>query len=174
MLNAKIQEVLNDQLNFELYSAYIYFSMAAYLQSENLVGMAHWMKTQTQEERGLVLRFYHYINERDGKVMLKQVQVPQIKWSSPLEAFEDAYNHECIVSSRIHSLVDLSIKEKDHPTNTFLQWFITEQVEEEASTQEVVQKIKLAGDFSGALFILDKELGQRPIPPNPLVSAAAE
>ena len=174
MLNPKIQDALNDQLNFELYSAYIYLSMAAYLDSENLTGMSTWMKIQAQEEMGHVLRFYNFINDRDGRVLMAPVQGPKTEWKSPLEAFQNAYEHECVVSGRIHDLVDLATKEKDHPAATFLQWFVTEQIEEEASTQEVVEKIKLAGEASGGLYLLDKELGQRPLPPSPLAPGAAE
>jgi ferritin len=172
MLNPKIQDAFNKQLNAELYSSYLYISMAAYFDSKNLMGMSHWMKVQAQEEIGHALRFYNFINERGGRVLVTAIDGPGTEWDSPLKIFEEAYKHECKVTGLINDLVDLSIKEKDHAANTFLQWFVTEQVEEEASTQEVVEKIKLTADSSGALFILDKELSQRPIPPSPIAPGA--
>jgi ferritin len=161
MIDAKIQDAFNEQINAELFSSYLYLSMSAYFESVNLSGMANWMRVQVQEENAHAMKFYNYIHERGGKVELAAIEGPQIEWSSPLDAFEAAYKHECHISSRINDLVDLSINQKDHASNAFLQWFVTEQVEEEASAMEIVDKLKLMGEHKGALFMLDKELGQR-------------
>jgi ferritin len=135
--------------------------MEAYFKSLNLGGFATWMRVQTQEELFHSMKFYDYINERGGRVLLKAIEAPQTQWKSPLDAFEAAYEHEQGVTARINALVDLAIKEKDHATNNFLQWFIAEQVEEEDNTSGVVEQIKLIGEAQGGLFMLDRELGQR-------------
>ena len=164
MSNPKIQDALNKQLNAELYSSYLYLSMAAYLESQNLKGMAHWMRIQAQEENLHAMKFFDFINERGGKVVLTQIDAPKTEWSSPLDVFEDTCKHESKVTGLINELVDLSLSEKDHAANAFLQWFVTEQVEEEASVQEIAGKLKLVGDRGGMLFMLDRELGQRTPP----------
>ncbi len=161
MLNKKIEEALNAQLNAELYSSYLYLSMAAYFQSINLNGFANWMRVQAQEELVHGMKFYDFIHERGGRVILKEIEKPPSEWDSPLSAFEHTYQHEQKVTNLINNLVNLALEEKDHATNIFLQWFVTEQVEEEASAQEVVQKIKLVNKSPGGLFMIDRELGQR-------------
>jgi ferritin len=170
MVNKKIEGALNQQLNAELYSSYLYLSMSAYFQSIKLPGFANWMRVQAQEELVHAMKFYDFINERGGRVMLQQVKAPPAEWSSPLDVFENAYKHEQKVTGLINDLVNLAIGEKDHATNIFLQWFVTEQVEEEASADEVVQKLKLVGKDSGGLFMLDGEMGQRVFTP-PAASA---
>jgi len=165
MIKKKMQEALNKQLNAEYYSSYLYLSMAAYFESMNLKGFANWMRIQTQEEMVHVMKFYDYLIERGGKVTLSPIEGPPIKWSSPLAAFENAYQHEQKVTGLINDLVNLAIAEQDHATNNFLQWFVSEQVEEEASADEVVQKLKLIGKDSGGLFMLDRELAQRVFTP---------
>jgi len=165
MLDEKIQIALNQQLNAELYSSYLYLSMSAYFQSVNLSGFANWMRIQAQEELVHAMKFYDFINERGSRVMLQPVEGPPTEWSSPLDAFENAYRHEQKVTGLINDLVNLAVKERDHATNIFLQWFVTEQVEEEASADEVVQKLKLMGDAKGGLFMLDREMGQRVFTP---------
>ena len=165
MLDQKIQTALNKQLNAELYSSYLYLSMSAYFQSVNLSGFANWMRIQAQEELVHAMKFYDFINERGSRVMLQPVEGPPTEWSSPLDAFENAYRHEQKVTGLINDLVNLAVKERDHATNIFLQWFVTEQVEEEASADEVVQKLKLMGDARGGLFMLDREMGQRVFTP---------
>ena len=161
MLSEKMLKKLNDQVNAELYSAYLYLSMAAYFESIGLSGFAKWMEAQTMEEMTHAKKIYDYINERGGRVILEAIEKPKIEWSSPLEAFEDAYKHEQYVSSLINNLVDIAVEEKDHATNNFLQWFVAEQVEEEASADEIVQKLKLVGNKGNAIFMMDRELGQR-------------
>ena len=167
MLAEKIRDALNKQLNAELYSSYLYLSMSAYFQTINLPGFANWMRVQAQEELVHAMRFYDFINERGGRVMLQQVEAPPTEWSSPLDMFENVYRHEQKVTGLINDLVNLAVAERDHATNIFLQWFVTEQVEEEASADEVVQKLKLMGDAGGGLFMLDREMGQRVFTPPP-------
>ena len=170
MLGKKMEEALNEQINWELFSGYLYLSMSAYFQSINLTGAAGWMYAQALEEGTHAMKFFNFINERGGRVEIRTIKEPQKEWESPLAAFEDAYEHECLVSGRINDLVNLSLEEKDHASNNFLQWFVGEQVEEEASVDEVVQKLKLIGGDGGGLFMVDQELGQRVFTP----PAAAE
>jgi len=172
MVNREIEGALNQQLNAELYSSYLYLSMSAYFQTINLLGFANWMRIQAQEELVHAMKFYDFINERNGRVILQQVEAPPTEWSSPLDVFEGAYKHEQKVTGLINDLVNLAVGERDHATNIFLQWFVTEQVEEEASADEVVQKLKLVGDDSSGLFMLDGEMGQRVFTP-PAASAEA-
>jgi len=161
MLSEKMSKALNKQINAEMYSAYLYLSMAAYFESVSLSGFAKWMEMQTMEEMSHAKKMYDFVNERGGRVILEAIEQPKTEWSSPLEAFEDAYKHEQYVTSLINSLVDLALEEKDHATNNFLQWFVAEQVEEEASADAIVQKLKLVGGKGNAIFMMDRELGQR-------------
>lgn len=161
MIKGKMESALNKQLNAEFYSSYLYMSMSAYFESINIKGFANWMRIQTQEELVHAMKFYDYINERGGRVTLTAVEAPPIEWDSPLAAFEHVYKHEQKVTGLINELVNLSISEKDHASNNFLQWFVAEQVEEESSADAIVQKLKLIGEEHGGLFMLDQELGQR-------------
>ncbi len=161
MLTERMEEALNQQVNAEMYSSYLYLSMSAYFESINLKGFANWMKVQAQEELLHAMKIYDFINERGGRVKLTAIDAPPTEWDSPLAAFEAVYEHECKVSGLINDLVNLALEEKDHASHIFLQWFVTEQVEEEASADEIVQKLKLMGDARGGLFMLDRELGQR-------------
>lgn len=161
MISQKIQDAFNEQINAETYSAYLYLSMAAYFASINLDGFATWMRVQAQEELLHAMKFFDYINERGGNVSLKPIDGPPTRWDSPIAAFQEAYRHEQKVTGLINNLVDISLQERDHASNAFLQWFVTEQVEEEASADAVVQKLKLAGDHGGGLFMIDRELGAR-------------
>lgn len=165
MISKKIEEAINDQINAEFYSAYLYLAMKAYFESANLVGFAAWMKAQTQEEIVHAMKMYDFVNERGGRVLLKAIDTPPAKWDSPLAAFEAAYAHEQLVTGRINDLVNLAIEEKDHATNAFLQWFVSEQVEEETTADGVVQNLKMAQNAPGALFMIDRELGQRVFTP---------
>jgi ferritin len=164
MLKPNIEEALNKQLNAELFSSYLYLSMSAWFESLSFSGMANWMRVQAQEELTHAMKFFDFIHERDGKVTLVQVETPQTAWESPLDAFQAAYGHECKISGLINELVDLALQESDHAANAFLQWFVSEQVEEEASVLTIVDKLKLVGDNNVALFMLDGELGQRTAP----------
>jgi len=135
--------------------------MAAYLESINLRGFAHWMRIQAKEEEEHAMKFFEHIIERQGKVILEAIDAPTAKWKTPQDLSENAYNHERKVTESIHKLVELAESEKDHPTVTFLQWFVKEQVEEEANANEILQKLQLIGSNTGALFVLDGELGKR-------------
>ncbi len=161
MISERMQEALNGQLNAELYSSYLYLSMAAYFQGLNMGGFANWMRVQVQEEDLHAMKFYNFINERGGRVVLKAIDGPPAGWDSPLAAFEAVLEHEQKVTGLINELVELALAEHDHATNIFLQWFVTEQVEEEDSANDVIQKIKMVGEAKGGLFMLDRELGQR-------------
>lgn len=161
MMKQKIQDAFNAQVNAESFSAHLYMSMSAYLETINLKGMAAWMRLQADEETMHEMKFFDYILSRGGKVILDKVNAPPHEWESPVAIFEAAYGHEQMITDRINKLVDLSLAESDHASNAFLQWFVTEQVEEEESVSEVVDQLKLIGDDRGALFMIDRELGQR-------------
>ncbi len=165
MIKDNVQKALNDQLNAELYSSYLYFSMSAYFESINLPGFANWMRIQAQEEMSHVMKFYDYLNERGGRVLMAAVAAPRTEWNSPVEVFEDTYAHEQKVTGLINDLADLAMEARDHATIAFLQWFVSEQVEEEASVDGVLQRLKLAGDRGGGMFMLDQELGSRVFTP---------
>jgi ferritin len=171
MISKKMEQALNDQINAELYSAYLYLSMVAYFESVNLPGFATWMRVQTQEEIVHAMKMYDFLNQRNGRVILKAIDAPPTQWKSPLAAFQAAYKHEQLVTGRINDLVNLAVDEKDHATNAFLQWFVNEQVEEEMSADNVVQNLKIAADAPGAMFMIDRELGQRVFTP-PAAQAA--
>jgi ferritin len=139
--------------------------MESFFKSLNLNGFANWMRAQTQEEMMHAMKIYDFINERGGRVLLKTIEGPQTKWDSPLAVFEAVLKHEQKVTSLINDLVNLAIEEKDHATNNFLQWFVNEQVEEEASADEKVQQMKMMENAPGGMFMLDRELGQRVFTP---------
>jgi ferritin len=161
MINEKVRESFNKQITAELYSSYLYLSMAAYFESMNLPGFANWMKCQAQEELVHTMKFFTFINDRSGKVELTAIDGPPVSWKTPLAVFEDAYKHEVKVTSLINNLVDIALAERDHAAAAFLQWFVTEQVEEEASADGVVQQLRLAGADGSGLFMLDRELATR-------------
>ncbi|MEJ2648138.1 MAG: ferritin [Sedimentisphaerales bacterium] len=165
MIGKKMEEALNEQVNAEMYSAYLYLSMESYFKSLNLNGFANWMRVQTQEEMTHAMKMYDFVIERGGRVLLKAIQGPPIQWKSPLAAFEAVSEHEQKVTGLINELVDLAINERDHATNSFLQWFVNEQVEEEASADELVKQLKLMENAPGGMFMLDRELGQRVFTP---------
>ncbi len=161
MLSDKMQDALNGQLNAEFYSSYFYLSMNAYFKSVNLDGFANWMYYQVQEELTHSMKFYDFINQRGGKVKLLQVEAPSAEWGSPLAVFEATLEHEQKVTGLINELVELALAEHDHATNIFLQWFVSEQVEEEESVGGVLEQIKLIGEAKGGLFMIDRELAKR-------------
>lgn len=161
MLTEKMQKALNGQLNAELYSSYLYLSMNAYFKSVNLDGFANWMYYQAQEELEHSMKFYDFIIQRGGKVQLQQIEAPPIEWGSPLAVFEATLEHEQKVTGLINDLVEIAHEERDHATNIFLQWFVSEQVEEEESVGGVLEQLKLMGDAQGGLFMIDRELAKR-------------
>ncbi|HHO48012.1 MAG TPA: ferritin [Desulfobacteraceae bacterium] len=165
MLKEKMLNALNDQINAELYSSYLYLSMESYFQSLNLKGFAVWMRAQVQEELFHAMKFYDYVCDRGGRVVLGAIEKPDASWKTPLDAFKQIQKHEQLVTGLINSLVELAMKEKDHATLNFLQWFVAEQVEEEASVGEIVDKLKLIRQDTSGLYLLDAELGKRVFTP---------
>ena len=161
MLGKAVEEAMNEQIGNELFSAYQYLSMSAYCESENLPGFAQWMRAQSQEETEHAMKFYDFILERNGRVVLRGIDGPVVEFSSPLEVFEQALEHEQKVTAMINDLYALAVRENDYASQTFLQWFVTEQVEEEKNAGDVVETLKMVGDKREALFLLDRELGQR-------------
>jgi ferritin len=160
-ISGKIQDAVNGHINAELYSAYIYLSMSAYSESANLPGFGHWMRKQAQEEVGHAMKLYNHIIDRGGVVSLAAVDKPPAAWKNPLAVFEAAYEHEKKVTAMIGKLVDLARKEDDKATESFLKWFIDEQVEEENQTLKIVETLKQLGDSKMGLIMLDKELAKR-------------
>jgi ferritin len=165
MLSPEIESAFNQQVNAELYSAYLYLSMAAHFEAQSLVGMAHWMRIQAQEEVGHAMRFFDFINDRDGRVTLTQIAGPKTKWSSALEVFQDAHEHEQKVTGLINGLSNLAANSKDHAAHNFLEWFVNEQVEEEDAVRTIVDQLKLVKEDGVGQFILDGQLGQRTAAP---------
>jgi len=161
MISAKMQRALNTHLNEEFYSSYLYLSMAAYFEAKNLKGFANWMRLQSAEEQLHGMKFFNFILQKGGKVTLAQIGDPKVEWKSITEIFSDTLKHEQKISGLINKLVDVAMAEKDYATNTFLQWFVTEQVEEEANVEEIIQKIEMIGDNKSGLYMLDNELGAR-------------
>ena len=161
MLSKEIQEAINAQIHHEFHSAYLYLAMSAYMESVNFKGFAHWMRVQAQEEIAHAMKLFDYVNDRNGRVTLRALEQPPAGFKSVLATFEQALEHEVKVTGMIHDLYALANKENDYPTQVALQWFITEQVEEEDSATEVVDRLKIAGEDGAALLMLDTELGAR-------------
>jgi len=161
MISKNMEKALNQQLNFELFSAYQYAACASHLERESLNGFTHWMKMQAQEELAHAAKFYNYIMDVGGHVAFTQIDAPKCEFTSVLNVFENVLEHEQEVSKEIHKLVDLALKENDHPTHQFLQWFVSEQVEEEKVAEDIVQQLRMIGDNANGLFMMDRELAQR-------------
>lgn len=165
MLTKTMEKAINEQIQWELYSGYMYLSMSAYFADQNLPGFANWMRVQAQEELFHSMKFYDYLLERGGRVELAEIWQPPTDWKSPLAAMEETLEHERKVTARINDLVDVAIGEKDHATNQFLQWFVAEQVEEEDSVGEALGKLKLIGKDGAGMYMLDKEMAVRVFTP---------
>ena len=161
MIDRKMQDAINDQINAEIYSAYLYYAMVYYFEEKNLTGFAKWFRVQTLEEMSHAQKLAAYLAERGGRPEMRAIDGPDNDWESPLALAEAVYKHECYVSERINKLVDLARELSDHATENMLQWFVEEQVEEEASADEVVQKLKLVEGSGQGLFMIDQEMGQR-------------
>lgn len=159
MLNEKVQDALNAQINMELSAYYTYLSMAAHFQAETLTGFAAWVYHHAQEEMVHAMKIYDYVNDRRGRVKLTALAAPPSEWKTVLAVFEDALKHEEKVTASINRLVELALEEGDHATHSFLKWFVDEQVEEEAVVDAAIQDLKRIGDFGPGIFILDRELG---------------
>ncbi|PKN72692.1 MAG: ferritin [Candidatus Cloacimonetes bacterium HGW-Cloacimonetes-3] len=165
MISKKLQDAINAQINKELYSEYLYISMQAWFANLNLDGFANWMDAQGKEERFHAMKLFNYLIERGGKVELKAIAQPTVDFKTPLKAFDAALKHEQFVTKSINDLMDIAIKEKDHASRGMLQWFVDEQVEEEAAADRIVNRLKMIGDNPHALFMIDTELGQRVFAP---------
>ena len=165
MIKERIQEAINEQINAEFYSSYLYLAMSMYFEAEDLAGAASWMRTQVLEEMSHADKFMSYVNERGGRVFLEAIEKPAVSWESPLDAFNGALDHERFISASINDLVSLAREEKDFMSDNFFQWFVAEQVEEEASVSEVIRMFKLAGGAGGGLLMIDRELGSRVFTP---------
>ena len=160
-MNKKVYKVFNEQVQAELYSAYMYLAMSMYLEDKNFKGMAHWLKVQYEEERAHAFRLAKFMQERGVKPELLQIDAPPAEYGTPLEVFTKALEHEQYVTSRIHSMYEVAVKEKDYAAMIHLHWFIDEQVEEEDQTREIVDKSTMVGDNMNGLFVIDSQLGAR-------------
>ena len=161
MIGKPMQDAMNEQINKELFSSYLYLSMAAYFEDKNLPGFGHWMRMQADEEREHAMKFYDFILERGGKVVMKAIDAPKTEWTSSLEVAEEVAAHEAKVTASIYALYELALKEKDYPAQMMLQWFISEQVEEEKNAAEIVANLKLIEERGTAVLMLDHRLAKR-------------
>jgi len=173
MIDEKIQAIMNEQIKNELESCYIYLSMVSYFHSENLDGMAHWMRVQAHEEMIHAMKFFDHIIDRGGKATLLDLKQLKTSWSSPLEAWKDAYSHEKFITGKIHGIVKLVRSENDYTAEPLLAWFVNEQIEEEANTEKILRQMERIGDSREGLFMLDRELGARIFPPGSPLDPAA-
>ena len=161
MVSKSIQDAINDQINKEFFSSYLYLSMAGYFSGKNLPGFATWLHVQVGEERDHGMKFYNHLVDRGGRIILKTIAAPPVEWKSTLDVFREVQTHEAAVTASINALYELAIKEKDYPTQILLQWFITEQVEEEKNAAEIVQQLELIDAHGTAVLMLDHRLGKR-------------
>jgi ferritin len=161
MIGKAIEKAINEQINAELYSFYLYLAMSAHFDESGFPGFAKWMKAQAQEEMSHALKFFGFVHERGGVVTLLAIDQPKGEWSTVLAAFKAAQAHEQHITKRINSLMDKAIAAKDHASSNFLQWFVKEQVEEEATLEPIITRLEAVGDHPGALYYLDHELGKR-------------
>jgi len=174
MIRERLSTAINDQIKNELESYYIYLSMAAYFHSNSLDGMGHWMRAQAHEEMIHAMKFVEHLIDRGGKVVLQDLKQLKTEWSSPLEAFQDALEHEKFISDKINDLTTIAREEKDYASEPLLAWFTDEQIEEEASAGKITDELSMIGDDKSALLMLDRELGTRTYPAgSPLDPAAA-
>ena len=161
MLSKKMQDAINKQINAEMWSSYLYLSMSAYFEAEGLSGFASWMRIQAEEENMHAMKFFDYVYERDGRVKLQPITEVPTEWKDTTEIFEETLKHEQKVTSLINDLMEIAIQEKDHATQSFLKWFIDEQVEEESSVNEILDQLKLIGNSGHGIFMLDREIKGR-------------
>jgi len=160
-INKKIEDAINKQINAELYSAYLYLGMSSRCTETNLKGMANWLYVQAQEEMTHAIKFYRFVLDRGGHPVMTGIEGVRTDWKSPLEMFAAAYEHEKLVTGLINNIVDIALAERDHATASMLNWFVDEQVEEEANASEITEKLKLIGESKDGLLMLDKELSLR-------------
>lgn len=162
-INKKVEEVLNKQVNAELWSAYLYLSMAAWSENKGFKGFANWMRVQFHEETSHAMKIFDYIMERSGEVKLQPIAAVETSWNSLLHMMEETYKHECKVTEMIHNCYEVALSDKDYATATMLQWFIEEQTEEESNALEIIDTLKITGENSGGVLYLDKKLASRKI-----------
>lgn len=174
MLNPDVQAAINEQIRNEVFSAYLYLSMSGYFEHSNLPGFAKWMRVQYQEELEHALKFFDFVNDRGGRVILTAIDQPMSDFQSPLDVFKHSLAHEQKVTAMINNLYALAVKENDYPAQVLLQWFISEQVEEEKNATLIVEQLKLIGDNGNGLLILDRELGTRKGGGGPEASSAGD
>jgi ferritin len=174
MITTKMAKAINEQINKELYSAYLYLAMSADAQNKGMPGVANWFFVQTQEELGHVQRFYQYMLRQNAVVELEQIEKPVVKSGTVLEMFKAGLAHAKFITASIHKLVDVAMEEKDRATEVFLQWFVNEQVEEEENATGIIDQLKLAGDVGDGLFMIDRELATRVFTPPAAAGAAAD
>ena len=165
MINQKMQDAINAQINAELYSSYLYLAMSAWFANHGLPGSASWMKVQALEETTHADKLFNYLLERGGKVTFPAIDAPQTEWDSPAAVFDAVLAHEQLVTSLVNKLMDTAIEEKDHAAQIFLQWFVAEQVEEEAGAQDVIDRVKLTQNNPGAMLMIDSHLASRTFNP---------
>ncbi|NLF49521.1 MAG: ferritin [Leptolinea sp.] len=161
MLSKNLASEINTQIKLELYSGYLYLSMAAYFEANNLPGFAHWMKKQALEEQEHAMKFYEYLNDRGDRVILQALEQPPTDFKSPLSIFEQSLEHEKSVTARINLLYSIAVKDNDYASQSFLNWFVDEQVEEEKNASEIVEWLKMAGESRNTLFMLNRQLAER-------------
>ncbi|UCH92608.1 MAG: ferritin [Candidatus Aminicenantes bacterium] len=174
MIKQKMQDAFNKQINEEMYSSYLYLSMAAYFEAVNLGGFSHWMRLQAQEEMFHAMKFFNHIVERGGEVELMAIKEPQKKWDSALKVYEDSLKHEQYITACINNLMDAAIEAKDYAGQNLLKWFVDEQVEEEDTFTDVLEKLKRIGDNEALLLLQDLEMAKRTPSVNPYLKGAAE
>ena len=172
-IGTKMQDVLNRHINAEMYSSYLYLAMSAYFESLNLTGFANWMRVQSQEEALHFNKFYDYVHERGGRVTMEAIEKPPADWSSPVDAFRATYEHEQMVTEMIDKLVGVAIEERDRAPESFLKWFVDEQVEEEATADRIVKTLEMSGESPVAVLMLDREMAARVFTPPPGEGAPA-
>ena len=160
-MKGAVRDAVGEQIKHEFYSAYLYLSMAGSFEVANLPGFAHWMRQQSREEVEHAIKFFDFLLDRGEHVQLRAIEEPPYAFRSPLDTFEQALEHEKEITARIHDLYELAVRENDYPAQVFLNWFVTEQVEEEKSATEIVERLRMAGEDGAALFLLDSELGNR-------------
>lgn len=172
MINEKVAKVLIEQVNKELYSAYLYLSMSAHFSDIGLLGFANWMRIQAQEEQAHAMLIYDFLIDRGEKVVLSAIDAPQSKWNNSLEVMEEVLKHEMYVTELINNIVTVAESVRDRATMSYMNWFVDEQVEEEANAQDIISKLKLIGDDKSALYLLDKDLSAR-VFVQPVIKASA-
>ncbi len=161
MISKSMQDAINEQIKNELYSAYLYLSMSAHFEGLNLNGFAKWLRIQAEEELGHAMKFFDYIHERGGQVILKAIDQPPAEWKSNMEVFEQVLAHEQKITAMINKLYEQALKENDYPSQILLQWYINEQVEEEKNATQIIENLKLIDAHGTAVLMLDRELGKR-------------